>query len=509
VKGTSPPDTPKISTILLNWNRKHLLRETIESYIRETKVDRELIVIDNGSTDGGRQYLEDLVAKSPEIRLIALDENEGGVGLNRGIGLAKGSIVHISGNDQRYLPGWDVAVLEKFETFPLLGQLSAHGPTPVDGEAWESRPVTQSHVGGVIIYRTTENVGTTSFLRREVFDRGVLVKSQPADSGLLFPDNEELSRQVRELGYLVAFNDYPVAENLGHLTSELDANDSLHSNYLDGRTSSDGKEWKELLREAKNRPKPRRTSFLFPKELSAPEISRPSVECPDPLRWTMLDSWTAEVEVLEFLYALVRLIKPSYILETGTWLGAGAVAIGEALRDNGFGNLSTIEIDPLVCSFAKDRIRRYELDSYVEVLEGSSFDFSPKQPIDFLFLDSAIDIRGQEFRRFHEFLAEGAVVAFHDTSESHQVVRAQIDQLVSDGLFSGLYFASPRGLVVGISHGAAKPVRGNRLAGSNDLELENEKLVHQLAEAEAKLSALTGSVSWKVTKPLRVVRRLL
>ena len=61
--------------------------------------------------------------------------------------------------------------------------------------------------------------------------------------------------------------------------------------------------------------------------------------------WSMFDSLSAETEVLDFLHVLVRLVKPERILETGTWIGLSACAIGTAIAANGFGRLTTLEIN--------------------------------------------------------------------------------------------------------------------------------------------------------------------
>ena len=68
-----------------------------------------------------------------------------------------------------------------------------------------------------------------------------------------------------------------------------------------------------------------------------PEYHRPTPECPHPERWSMYDSMTAEVEVLEFLRTLVTTIKPNLVVETGTFMGVSTLWIAEALRLNGLG----------------------------------------------------------------------------------------------------------------------------------------------------------------------------
>ena len=77
-----------------------------------------------------------------------------------------------------------------------------------------------------------------------------------------------------------------------------------------------------------------------------PEYHRATPECPHPERWSMYDSMTAEVEVLEFLRTLVTTIKPQLVVETGTFMGVSTLWIAEAMRANGFGRIITCEYDP-------------------------------------------------------------------------------------------------------------------------------------------------------------------
>ena len=53
-------------------------------------------------------------------------------------------------------------------------------------------------------------------------------------------------------------------------------------------------------------------------------------------------------EEQEFIYGLVRALKPMLVVETGTYRGLTAEAIGNALADNGTGDLVTVEIN-LAC----------------------------------------------------------------------------------------------------------------------------------------------------------------
>src|SRR6201998_1184570 len=87
-----------------------------------------------------------------------------------------------------------------------------------------------------------------------------------------------------------------------------------------------------------------------------PEYHRATPECPHPERWSMYDSMTAEVEVLEFLRTLVTTTKPNLVVETGTFMGVSTLWIAEALRLNGFGRIVSCEYDPKVFETAKQKI---------------------------------------------------------------------------------------------------------------------------------------------------------
>ncbi len=115
----------------------------------------------------------------------------------------------------------------------------------------------------------------------------------------------------------------------------------------------------------------------------------------------------------EFLYGLVRAIKPKYAIETGTHRGLSACYIGQAMKDNGFGLLETC--DP-VDLYQGAAIVAAGLHHQVSYYPKRGVDMMPTAPIDFLFIDGfhgKTDVM-DEFVTFKPHLAENAVVAFHD-----------------------------------------------------------------------------------------------
>src|SRR5262252_5377242 len=127
-----------------------------------------------------------------------------------------------------------------------------------------------------------------------------------------------------------------------------------------------------------------------------PEYHRATPECPNPERWSMFDSMTAEVEVLEFLRTVVTTIKPELVVETGTFSGISTLWIAEGLKANGRGRIITCEFDPKVYESAKARIASSGLAEWIELRNESSLDMSVEGTIDLFFSDSDMPIREQE-----------------------------------------------------------------------------------------------------------------
>src|SRR5215203_6071210 len=67
---------PTVSVVVPVYNTERYIAETINSILKQTFTDFELIVIDDGSTDGSPEILRELAAKDSRIRLT-IRENRG------------------------------------------------------------------------------------------------------------------------------------------------------------------------------------------------------------------------------------------------------------------------------------------------------------------------------------------------------------------------------------------------------------------------------------------------
>jgi predicted O-methyltransferase YrrM len=179
-----------------------------------------------------------------------------------------------------------------------------------------------------------------------------------------------------------------------------------------------------------------------------PEYHRATPECPHPERWSMFDSMTAEVEVLEFLRTMVTTLKPKLVVETGTFLGVSTLWIAEALKHNGFGRVITCEYDPEVFNQARQKIDASGLGEWIEYQNISSLELKVEGTIDLLFSDSDMPVREQEVRRFLPQMNPHGIILMHDASSHLKVVREAALKLERAGLISVVLLPTPRGLVV-------------------------------------------------------------
>jgi Glycosyl transferase family 2/Methyltransferase domain len=438
-----------LSTIILNWNRSYLLKRTVESYLDTTVgADVELVIVDNASSDDSREYLEALASKA-SIKILLLEENKGGTAYNEAIPSCRGQFIQLSENDQEYLPGWLEHVLEAFEKFEELGQLSLFGTVPTDQEAAGLKPARLRFSKGKILYEAHGNVGTSSIIRGELFrEHGVKV-TNIEQGPFKFPNDGQLSADIKNAGYWAGFSDRYYVRNVGHEVTEFEANPEYYQTNYASKPWIGVKGWRARIAAQQRLQSVQRRSMVFPHlPLSGEKTPHPVLGKPAQL-WSMFDGYTAEVEVLDFLFALVRLVKPEHIIETGTWIGLSASAMAMALEANGFGRLTTLEVNPEAFEKAAQTFKEHAVESRVQAHLVSSLDYVPEGKFDFAIFDSELELREKEFHRFRPWLTDGAIVVFHDTAKHHGVVGDCVAALTSSGALKGIDFPTPRGIFVG------------------------------------------------------------
>jgi GT2 family glycosyltransferase/glycosyltransferase involved in cell wall biosynthesis len=108
---------PSLSVIVVTWNNLDYTRLCLESLFRNTLEPRlEVIVVDNASEDGTRDYIAGLSAIHPELRTIFNDTNVGFARANnQALEIATGERLILLNNDTVVPRGWSTRLLRHLE----------------------------------------------------------------------------------------------------------------------------------------------------------------------------------------------------------------------------------------------------------------------------------------------------------------------------------------------------------------------------------------------------------
>lgn len=106
----------KIAIVILNWNGRDMMRRFLPSVVIHSSAEAEIIVADNGSTDGSCEMLAD---EFPTVRLIRLAENYGfAEGYNRALDGLEADYYLLLNSDVEVPAGWLTPMLDYMESHP-------------------------------------------------------------------------------------------------------------------------------------------------------------------------------------------------------------------------------------------------------------------------------------------------------------------------------------------------------------------------------------------------------
>lgn len=125
-----------VSVIIPAYNRREFIGETVDSVLAQTYKDLEVIVVDDGSTDGTGDYLKSRYAGESRFRYIWQQNAERSVARNTGILAAEGEYVAFLDSDDLWLP-------EKLE---MQLQLLQSDPEMVMAVSWFEWTDERSHL---------------------------------------------------------------------------------------------------------------------------------------------------------------------------------------------------------------------------------------------------------------------------------------------------------------------------------------------------------------------------
>lgn len=160
---------PKASVVIVTFNNLDLNRLCLQSLYERTEWPHlEVIVVDNASTDGTADYLEEAAREYPNLTVLRNNRNLGfAAATNRGLAHATGDYLVLLNNDTVLSRGWLSTLIRHLDAHPEIGLIG---------------PVTNAIANEAMVppgYRSLEEMPAwaTRYVRahdREIFDISML-----------------------------------------------------------------------------------------------------------------------------------------------------------------------------------------------------------------------------------------------------------------------------------------------------------------------------------------------
>lgn len=93
-----------VSVVIPVYNRADTIKRAVESVLEQTYKNVEIIIIDDGSTDGTIDQLKELEQMESSIRVFKQDHKGANAARNLGIEKARGGFIAFQDSDDEWLP---------------------------------------------------------------------------------------------------------------------------------------------------------------------------------------------------------------------------------------------------------------------------------------------------------------------------------------------------------------------------------------------------------------------
>ncbi len=181
---------PFFSIIIPTYNRAHCLLSAVQSVLCQTCTDFELIIVDDGSTDGTTALLGTLT----DPRLILVRQANHGVAIARNAGIARSQAGWITflDSDDEVVPDWLLAFADMIRVQPESGIIFC-GVTQVSTETGQTKIVMPREMGAIFRNQIGLFLSGAFVVRKDL-----LLIAGGYDEQLTYSENYELGIRLIE-----------------------------------------------------------------------------------------------------------------------------------------------------------------------------------------------------------------------------------------------------------------------------------------------------------------------
>jgi len=234
---------PLLSVVLVNWNTRAVLRDCLTSIFDHTRaLAFEVIVIDNGSTDGSVAML---AGGFPQVKVIANDANAGfAKACNQGMRISKGEVILLLNSDT-YVRDDVIARMAQYvlsrPEIAMAGCQLRYPDDTIQHSAYRSLSIWRSLFEDLWLYKLVPSskrdeillggywksdrelevgwlAGAFMLLRREVFEE----VGGFSEDFFMYGEDSEWCMRIRRTGRKIFYNPMGIVYHIGNVSSDIE-----------------------------------------------------------------------------------------------------------------------------------------------------------------------------------------------------------------------------------------------------------------------------------------------
>ena len=194
-------DTLKVSIVLPMYNSAADVAEVLAELDRQSYHDREIILVDDGSTDGTRKVATDLTSGRSDVTVVETNHGGASHARNVGVGKARGEIVFFAESDCVYDPMYLQRAVDSLDSDPKAGAVCLTGAPLITRSTLATQCIDIENK----VQHQLLNQGKLKPFYAWVYRKEVLMELGGFDEKLFQGEDKDLFSRVKKAGYTVAW----------------------------------------------------------------------------------------------------------------------------------------------------------------------------------------------------------------------------------------------------------------------------------------------------------------
>jgi len=194
-------DTPKVSIVLPMYNSEKDVAEVLAELDRQSYRDREMILVDDGSTDGTRKVATELTSGRNDVTVVETNHGGASHARNAGVGKARGEIVFFAESDCVYDPMYLQRAVDSLDSDPKAGAVCLTGAPLITRSTLATQCIDIENK----VQHQLLNQGKIKPFYAWVYRKEVLMELGGFDEKLFQGEDKDLFSRVKRAGYTVAW----------------------------------------------------------------------------------------------------------------------------------------------------------------------------------------------------------------------------------------------------------------------------------------------------------------